>query len=90
MGGQESFDRSLQRLKLPRVDLLQVHNLEGVDRLMPLLRQWKQAGKIRYIGITTSRVEQHGEMVQFMRNLPRELDEGVPLPGLVPVPAVAA
>lgn len=70
VGGQESFDRSLQRLKLPRVDLLQVHNLEGVDQLLPLLHQWKQLGQIRYIGITTSRVEQHAEMVQYMRKYP--------------------
>jgi aryl-alcohol dehydrogenase-like predicted oxidoreductase len=67
VGGQQSFDRSLARLKTQRVDLLQVHNLDGVDTLMPLLQQWKQAGRIRYIGITTSRVGQHGQMVEFMR-----------------------
>lgn len=70
VGGQASFDRSLQRLKTQRVDLLQVHNLDGVDTLMPMLQQWKQAGKIRYIGITTSRVSQHAEMVGFMRRHP--------------------
>jgi len=69
-GGQKSFDRSLARLKTQRVDLLQVHNLDGVDTLMPTLQQWKQAGKIRYIGITTSRVEQHAQMVEFMRKYP--------------------
>ncbi len=66
-GGKASFDRSLERLKTPRVDLLQVHNLDGVDTLMPLLQEWKQAGRIRYIGITTSRVGQHAEMVELMR-----------------------
>jgi aryl-alcohol dehydrogenase-like predicted oxidoreductase len=69
-GGQQSFDRSLTRLKTQRVDLLQVHNLDGVDTLMPTLLQWKKAGKIRYIGVTTSRVAQHGEMVGFMRKYP--------------------
>ena len=68
--GQASFDRSLTRLKTQRVDLLQIHNLDGVDELMPLLQQWKQAGKIRYLGITTSQVSQHAEMVQFMRKYP--------------------
>ncbi len=66
-GGKASFDRSLERLKTPRVDLLQVHNLDGVDTLMPLLQEWKQAGRIRYIGITTSRVGQHAQMVELMR-----------------------
>jgi aryl-alcohol dehydrogenase-like predicted oxidoreductase len=70
VGGQESFDRSLMRLQAPKVDLLQVHNLDGVDALMPSLQKWKEAGKIRYIGITTSRVSQHAQMVEFMRRHP--------------------
>jgi aryl-alcohol dehydrogenase-like predicted oxidoreductase len=70
VGGQESFDRSLMRLQTQKVDLLQVHNLDGVDALMPSLQKWKEAGKIRYIGITTSRVSQHAQMVEFMRKHP--------------------
>lgn len=70
IGGQASFERSLMRLKTQRIDLLQVHNLDGVEALIPLLQQWKQAGKIRYFGITTSRVEQHAQMVDYMRKFP--------------------
>jgi aryl-alcohol dehydrogenase-like predicted oxidoreductase len=70
VGGAASLERSLQRLKTQRVDLLQVHNLDGVDSLMPLLQQWKKAGRIRYIGITTSRVSQHEEMLGYMRKYP--------------------
>jgi aryl-alcohol dehydrogenase-like predicted oxidoreductase len=66
-GGEASFRRSLERLKVERLDLLQVHNLDGVDSLMPMLQQWKKAGKIRYIGVTTSRVSQHTELVLAMR-----------------------
>jgi aryl-alcohol dehydrogenase-like predicted oxidoreductase len=69
-GGAASFERSLQRLKTQRIDLLQVHNLNGVDELMPTLQQWKQAGRIRYLGITTSRVSQHRQMAEFMRKYP--------------------
>jgi aryl-alcohol dehydrogenase-like predicted oxidoreductase len=67
-GGEASFHRSLERLKVERLDLLQVHNLDGVDSLMPMLQQWKKTGKIRYIGVTTSRVSQHAELLQAMRN----------------------
>lgn len=70
IGGDASFERSLKRLKTSRVDLLQVHNLQGVDTLMPLLRQWKSAGRIRYHGITTSRVSQHDELIDAMRRHP--------------------
>jgi aryl-alcohol dehydrogenase-like predicted oxidoreductase len=68
--GEESFARSLQRLRTDHVDLLQVHNLEGVEALMPVMQKWKKAGKIRYIGITTSRVGQHSHMVEYMRQYP--------------------
>src|SRR5207248_11478336 len=33
--GAPSFDRSLERLRTRRVDLLQVHNLNGVAELIP-------------------------------------------------------
>ena len=68
--GEESLERSLKRLKTPYIDLLQVHNLNGVDTLIGMLQDWKRQGKIRYIGITTSRVGQHEQMADFMRKVP--------------------
>jgi aryl-alcohol dehydrogenase-like predicted oxidoreductase len=68
--GEASFRRSLERLKTQRIDLLQVHNLDGVDTLMPMLQSWKKAGRIRYIGVTTSRVSQHTDLVDLMRKYP--------------------
>ena len=70
VGGEASFERSLMRLRTTKVDLLQIHNLDGVEILLPQLQQWKQAGKIRYIGITTSRVAQHEEMIGYLRKYP--------------------
>ena len=69
-GGTESFARSLERLKTDRLDLLQVHNLNGVGALLPTLQQWKQEKKIRYIGVTTSRASQHADMLATMRASP--------------------
>jgi aryl-alcohol dehydrogenase-like predicted oxidoreductase len=70
IGGQASLERSLMRLHTAKIDLLQIHNLDGVDALLPQLQQWKQVGKIRYIGITTSRVQQHEEMLGYLRKYP--------------------
>ena len=70
MTGADSFARSLERLKTPRVDLLQVHNLNGVAVLIPLMQEWKKAGRIRYVGVTTSRLSQHAEIIDVMRNYP--------------------
>jgi len=69
-GGAESFARSQQRLRSQRIDLLQIHNLNGVPELLPMMQQWKTAKKIRYIGVTTSRVSQHVELVEAMRKYP--------------------
>jgi aryl-alcohol dehydrogenase-like predicted oxidoreductase len=69
-GGADSLTRSLARLKTDHIDLLQVHNLNGVATLLPAMQQWKQEKKIRYIGITTSRVSQHAEMIASMRAHP--------------------
>src|SRR5438132_8367736 len=60
--GAASFQRSLERLKTSRVELLQVHNLNGMAELIPLMQEWKKAGKIRYVGVTTSRVSQHAQI----------------------------
>jgi aryl-alcohol dehydrogenase-like predicted oxidoreductase len=68
--GEASFNRSLERMRTTRIDLLQVHNLDGVDELMPMLQRWKQSGRIRYLGITTSRVGQHAQMAAYMRKYP--------------------
>jgi diketogulonate reductase-like aldo/keto reductase len=70
VSGAESLTRSLERLKTRRVDLLQVHNLNGVATLLPSMQQWKKEQKIRYIGVTTSRVSQHPDTISTMRAYP--------------------
>jgi aryl-alcohol dehydrogenase-like predicted oxidoreductase len=66
----DSFARSLKRLQTDRLDLLQVHNLRGFENLWPQLQAWKKAGKIRYIGTTTSFSTDHAHMVELMRKYP--------------------
>ena len=64
--GRAMLEESFRRLRT-RIDLLQVHNLDGVDVLMPMLREAKEAKRIRYVGVTTSRAEQHPQMLDAMR-----------------------
>jgi aryl-alcohol dehydrogenase-like predicted oxidoreductase len=65
--GADNFARSLERLKTRRIDLLQVHNLYGTAELIPAMQQWKQQGRIRCLGVTTSRGGQHAELADHMR-----------------------
>jgi aryl-alcohol dehydrogenase-like predicted oxidoreductase len=68
--GAASLERSVERLRTKRIDLLQVHNLNGTEALIPQMQQWKKAGRIRYIGATTSRVGQHADLAAAMRAYP--------------------
>jgi diketogulonate reductase-like aldo/keto reductase len=65
--GGESYARSLERLRTRRIDLLQIHNLNGVAELIPELEQWKKQGRIHYLGVTTSRGSQHADLAEVMR-----------------------
>lgn len=63
------LELSLQRLQTDHVDLLQVHNFNGLDALFPKFLEWKQAKKVRYIGITTSTDDQYPQMLEAMNKL---------------------
>jgi aryl-alcohol dehydrogenase-like predicted oxidoreductase len=46
---------------------MEVWNLGGPDVLLPILREWKQAGRIRYIGVTTTNDGQYPDLIALMR-----------------------
>ncbi len=50
--GIAQMQRSMQRMRTKQLDLMQVHNLLDVDTHLPVLREWKAAGTIRYLGVT--------------------------------------
>jgi aryl-alcohol dehydrogenase-like predicted oxidoreductase len=64
--GLAELERSLQRLRMERLDLVKVHNLVGWQEMLPVLRDWKAAGRIRYLGISTSRDDQYDELAAVM------------------------
>jgi len=70
--GIAEMRQSLQRLRMERVDLVQVHNLAGVDAMLPVLREWKREGRIRYYGVSTSSARQYQALLELMRQ--QELD----------------
>jgi aryl-alcohol dehydrogenase-like predicted oxidoreductase len=68
--GIASMEASLGRLHTDRVDLMQVWNLGGPDVLLPILREWKDAGRIRYYGVTTTSDRQYPVLLDLMRREP--------------------
>jgi len=65
--GIKSMERSMSRLRTKRIDLMQVHNLVDVDSHLATLREWKEQGRIRYIGITHYESGAFGEVEKIMR-----------------------
>ncbi len=65
--GIERMDASLRALRTPRIDLMQVHNLTDTANQLTTLREWKAAGLVRYVGVTTSSPAQYAELERLLR-----------------------
>lgn len=60
--------RQTQRLFERRtVDLIQVESLRGIEHHWPRLREWKESGETRYIGVTVAENFNHEAIEAFMR-----------------------
>ena len=68
--GKAMIEESFRKLQTSKIDLLHVHNLASTEAIMPVLQQLKHDGRVRYIGMTTSFVNQHAEMLIAMRSHP--------------------
>jgi aryl-alcohol dehydrogenase-like predicted oxidoreductase len=62
-------DTSLTRFG-GQIDLVQVHNLADMATQFPILEEYKQAGRVRYIGTTTTAEQQYATAEQLMRDEP--------------------
>ena len=60
------IEASFQRLGTDVIDLLQVHNLGDVPTQLGILKELKEAGRVRYIGVTTTFPAQYAELEQVM------------------------
>jgi aryl-alcohol dehydrogenase-like predicted oxidoreductase len=67
---RKQLETSFRRIGKPVIDLVQVHNMGDVRTQLPILREYKQKGRIRYIGVTTTVASQYAALVQLMRNAP--------------------
>ncbi|HEY5542150.1 MAG TPA: aldo/keto reductase [Candidatus Binatia bacterium] len=65
--GLAQIEGSFKRLRTDEIDLIAVHNLRDTDTQLRTLRDLKQAGRIRYVGITTSFDRQYGEFEQVIK-----------------------
>jgi diketogulonate reductase-like aldo/keto reductase len=65
--GIAQMETSFQRLRVQRMDLMQVHNLADVGTHTKTLLDWKDKKRIRYIGITHYTSSAYAEVERAMK-----------------------
>lgn len=68
--GIAQMEQSFQRLRTERIDLMQVHNLVDWRLHLKTLRDWKDKGRVRYIGITHYTASAYPEVEAVLRAEP--------------------
>ena len=64
--GLRQIEQSFRDLRASRIDLIAVHNLQDTATQLRTLRDLKQSGRIRYVGLTTSYEGQHARLADLM------------------------
>ena len=65
--GIRQMKASLENFRTPRIELMQIHNLVDWQVHLRTLRQWKEAGTFRHIGITHYTDSGLDELIEVMR-----------------------
>ncbi len=66
--GITQMQRSMALLGADRVDLMQVHNLVDCKAHLATLRDWKAAGRIRYLGVTHYTASAYPDLEAVLRS----------------------
>lgn len=90
--GIAQMEQSFERLRTGRIDLMQVHNLVDWRTHLATLRRWKEAGRIRYVGITHYTAAAYAEIEAVLRaekldflQINYALDDGTAAERLLPL-----
>ena len=71
--GLAQMEQSFRRLRARRVDLMQIHNLVDWRTHLRTLREWKAAGRIRYLGVTHYTASAYDELERVLRSEPLDV-----------------
>src|SRR5258707_5109059 len=70
--GIRQMEDSMRKLRVERLDLMQVHNLVDAPTHLATLRDWKNAGRVRYLGVTHHHAGAHPDLEKIIR--PGDID----------------
>jgi len=66
--GIKQMEKSFNLMKTKKMDLMQIHNLLDWKTHLGTLKDWKEAGKIKYIGITHYHEGAYDQLAQVMKS----------------------
>ncbi len=72
----DQIERSFERLRIPVIDLIQVHNMGDPPIQLGVLERLKAAGRVRYSGITTTSARQYAALADVLI-LPLAQERGI-------------
>ncbi|AHL77366.1 aldo/keto reductase [Stutzerimonas stutzeri] len=68
--GLAQIEDSFKALQTDTIDLIQVHNLQDTSTQLGLLRELKEQGRIRYIGVTHYVESAHDRLLEVLKQEP--------------------
>src|SRR5260221_6184076 len=66
-GGIRQMEESMRKLRVERLDLMQVHNLVDAGTHLATLREWRKAELVRYLCVTHYHAGAHGELENYIK-----------------------
>ncbi len=64
------IENSFRYIGKDPIDLIQVHNLADIPTQMGILKELKEEGRVRYIGVTSTRASRYPDLAKVMRDEP--------------------
>lgn len=68
--GERQVEASFAALRTDTIDLMQVHNLQDTSTQLGLLRELKEQGRVRYVGVTHYLDSAHERLLKVLRQEP--------------------
>src|SRR5690606_21097777 len=65
---EQAISGAFERLKTDKIDGFLVHNFQNQQANLPVLQRYREEGRIKYIGASTSNDNDHARMEEFVRN----------------------
>jgi len=65
--GNAHLEKAVANLNKRPMDLLMIHNMRNMQDHWPTLRDWKESGRARYIGVSLTRNKDYDALETFMK-----------------------